>query len=94
LAEFERDLIRERTLAGLAAARRRGRVGGRPTVMTAAKTKQATQMVTARTPLAEVADVLGVSRTTLYRHLKTTRADGTVAAVVPPPVVVRSELDL
>ncbi len=35
LAEFERDLIRERTMAGLAAARRRGRVGGRPTVMTA-----------------------------------------------------------
>jgi len=47
LAEFERDLIRERTMAGLAAARRRGRVGGRPTVMTAAKSKQATRMVTA-----------------------------------------------
>lgn len=44
-------------MAGLAAARRRGRVGGRPTVMTAAKTKQATRMVIARTPLTEVADV-------------------------------------
>ncbi len=46
---IERDLIRERTMAGVAAARRRGRVGGRPTVMTAAKTKQAARMVTAGT---------------------------------------------
>jgi len=91
LAEFERDLIRERTMAGLAAARRRGRVGGRPTVMTTAKTKQAARMVTARTPLTEVADVLGVSRTTLYRHLRTTRHDGTVSAVVLTPSVVRSQ---
>jgi len=94
LAEFERDLIRERTMAGLAAARRRGRVGGRPPVMTASKTKQAERMVAAGTPLSEVADVLGVSRTTLYRHLKTqlttalppTPAAGPVAAA-PSPVV-------
>ncbi|UZJ27040.1 recombinase family protein (plasmid) [Rhodococcus antarcticus] len=87
LAEFERDLIRERTMAGLAAARRRGRVGGRPTVMTAAKTKQAQRMVTAGTPLTEVADVLGVSRTTLYRHLKTQPAMTPAAAAAPTPVV-------
>jgi len=67
-------------MAGLAAARRRGRVGGRPTVMTEAKTKQAARMVKAGTPLTEVAEVLGVSRTTLYRHLKTTRPNGVVAA--------------
>ncbi len=84
LAEFERDLIRERTMAGLAAARRRGRVGGRPTVMTAVKTKQAQRMVTAGTPLTEVAEVLGVSRTTLYRHLKTQPA--VKSAAVPTPV--------
>ena len=72
LAEFERDLIRERMMVGLAAARRRGRVGGRPTVMTAAKTKQAARMVKVGTPMTKVAEVLGVSRTTLYRHLKTT----------------------
>ncbi len=78
-------------MAGLAAARRRGRVGGRPTVMTVAKTKQAARMVTAGTPLTEVAEVLGVSRTTLYRHLKTARPDGTVSPVVPPSVVVRPE---
>ncbi len=44
LAEFERDLIRERTQAGLAAARARGRVGGRPTVWTADKVKAAVAM--------------------------------------------------
>jgi DNA invertase Pin-like site-specific DNA recombinase len=90
LAEFERDLVRERTMAGLAAARRRGRVGGRPTVMTAAKTKQAARMVTAGTPLTEVADVLGISRTTLYRHLKATQSTEVASAPAPslPPVVV------
>ena len=90
LAEFERDLIRERTMAGLAAARRRGRVGGRPTVMTAAKSKQAARMVSAGTPLTEVAEVLGVSRTTLYRHLKTTRPNGVAPTPLPrvAPVVV------
>jgi len=89
LAEFERDLIRERTMAGLAAARRRGRVGGRPTVMTAAKSKQATRMVNAGTSLTEVAEVLGVSRTTLYRHLKTTRPNGVAPSPLPSlaPVV-------
>src|ERR1019366_2426255 len=44
LAEFERDLIRERTNAGLAAARARGRVGGRPPVMTPEKVKVARQL--------------------------------------------------
>jgi hypothetical protein len=88
LAEFERDLIRERTMAGLAAARRRGRVGGRPTVMTVAKTKQAQRMVTAGTPLTEVAEVLGVSRTTLYRHLKTTPSAGVSLTPVLSPVAV------
>ena len=67
LAEFERQLIAERTVAGLAAARARGRVGGRPTVMTSAKTRQAVAMLTAHTPVSEVAAVLGVSRATIYR---------------------------
>ncbi len=69
LAEFERDLIRERTYAGLAAARARGRRGGRPSVMTAVKRKQATRMIAEGTPLSEVAAVVGVSRSTLYRQL-------------------------
>jgi len=69
LAEFERDLIQERTKAGLSAARARGRLGGRPTVLTAAKAKQAQRMIAEGTPLVEVATVVGVSRSTLYRRL-------------------------
>ncbi len=74
LAEFERELIRERTNAGLAAARARGRKGGRPRKLAPR------QVATARTLLGdgkhsvtEVAEMLGVSRNTLYRAL---RADG------------------
>jgi len=69
LAPFELELVRERTMAGLAAARARGRTGGRPPVMTAAKLKQARRMVKDNTPIVEVAQVLGISRSTLYRHL-------------------------
>ena len=62
-------MIRERTHAGLAAARARGRLGGRPTVMTQVKAKQARKMIAESTPLSEVAAVVGVSRSTLYRQL-------------------------
>ena len=70
IAEFERDLIRERTMAGLQAARARGRHGGRRPKMTPDKIKAARQMYTAgdMTPDA-IAAALGVSRATLYRHL-------------------------
>lgn len=71
LAEFERDLIRERTMAGLAAARARGRVGGRPPVMTPDKIKIARQMYDSRDHTVEaIAQTLGVSRKTVYRHLE------------------------
>jgi len=76
LAEFERDLIRERTQAGLAAARARGRRGGRPTVLSPVKRKQATRMITEGTPIVEVAQALGVSRSTLYRQLRPMPAPG------------------
>ena len=70
LGEFERDLIRERTLAGLAAARARGRVGGRPPVTTPEKVKVAQPMYASREHTVEaIAKTLGVSRTTVYRHL-------------------------
>ncbi len=69
LAAFERELIQERTKAGLTAARARGRFGGRPTVLTPAKAKQAQRMIADGTPLVEVAAVVGVSRSTLYRRL-------------------------
>jgi len=70
LAEFERDLIRERTMAGLRAARARGRLGGRRQEMTSDKVKMAARLmkdpnVTAK----EICKMLGVSRTTLYRYV-------------------------
>ncbi len=73
-------MIRERTRAGLNAARQRGRTGGRPTVLTPAKARQATRMMGEGTPMGEVAAVLGVSRSTLYRRL---RPGGDEASVVP-----------
>ena len=70
LAEFERNLIRERTEVGLAAARARGRIGGRPPKMTTNKIRQAHKMRENGMPLVDIAEILGVGRTTLYRHLK------------------------
>lgn len=70
LAEFERDLIRERTLAGLAAARARGRTGGRPTVWTEDKLRAARAMrAGGEHDVASIARVLGVSRASVYRAL-------------------------
>ena len=68
LAEFERDLVRERTQAGLSAARTRGRVGGRRPVLTGKKAEMALAMYRSRAlPVAEICQTLGVSRTSLYR---------------------------
>lgn len=73
LAEFERDLLRERTTAGLAAiaARRAcGRNGGRPRKMTPEKITVARQMYGSRDyTVAQIARTLGVSRGTIYQHL-------------------------
>jgi DNA invertase Pin-like site-specific DNA recombinase len=71
LAEFERDLIRERTHAGLEAARARGRRGGRRPLLTDHKLTVARQLLDAREhTVDEVARIVGVSRATLYRGLK------------------------
>jgi len=76
LAEFERDLIRERTHAGLAAARARGRRGGRRPVMSAEKLEVARAMHASREhTTVKIAEVLGVSRATLYRHLGVNHPD-------------------
>jgi DNA invertase Pin-like site-specific DNA recombinase len=70
LAEFERDLIRERASAGLAAARARGRHGGRPPVLTGHKLQVARELyASGQYTVAAIAKTLGVSRASIYRHL-------------------------
>lgn len=79
LAEFEREIIRERTNAGLAAARARGRKGGRHPKVTPAKLATARKLYDAREhTVAEIADIVGVARSTLYRAL------GTPPGISPP----------
>jgi DNA invertase Pin-like site-specific DNA recombinase len=74
MVEYERALIRERTRAGLAAARARGRKGGRPSVWTAEKLATARAMHAAGQDVASIARVLGVSRASVYRGLSSGRA--------------------
>ncbi|WP_104081355.1 recombinase family protein [Cryobacterium sp. Y11] len=70
LAEFERALISERTVAGLAAARARGRTGGRPFKMTPAKIRLAmAAMGQKETIVGDLCKELGITRQTLYRHV-------------------------
>lgn len=70
IAEFEHDLIVERTHDGLAAARARGRKGGPKPKMTPHRVKQARALYDAgELTVQEIADMLGVSRPTIYRHL-------------------------
>jgi DNA invertase Pin-like site-specific DNA recombinase len=72
LAEFEHALIRERTQAGLAPARARGRQGGRPSLMTEQKLRVAREMLASgEHTMKAIAATVGVSRATLYRHLAT-----------------------
>jgi DNA invertase Pin-like site-specific DNA recombinase len=69
LAQMERELIVERTRAGLEAARRKGRIGGRKRQMTESKVESARQLIASGMPPREVAQNLGVSVPTLYRWL-------------------------
>jgi DNA invertase Pin-like site-specific DNA recombinase len=85
LAEFERDIIRERTQAGLTAARARGRKGGRPTVLP--EKKRAIAQALRKDPshsVAEICRALGISRTTFYRYTEGEAPNaGTPAATRP-----------
>jgi len=70
LSEFERELISERTQAGLASARARGRKGGRPYKMTTAKLRLAmAAMGKPETKVGDLCQELGITRQTLYRHI-------------------------
>jgi len=78
LAEFERGLIHERTRAGLSAAKKAGRTGGRPPKLTDDDIQAAKAMLTnPDIGVASVAHRLGVSLATLYRHIPAARASST-----------------
>ena len=74
IAEFERDLIVERTTAGLKAARARGRVGGRPKALSEAKARQAQGMYDDGERVTDIAETLGVGVATVYRYVDTQKA--------------------
>ncbi|HYV34812.1 MAG TPA: recombinase family protein [Gemmataceae bacterium] len=74
LAEMERDVIRERTMAGLAAARARGRKGGRPRKLSDKQIEMATTLMqNTQTAVKDICHTLGVSKATLYRTLSQRR---------------------
>ena len=73
IAEFERDLIVERTHEGLAAARARGRVGGRKPKLSPKQIAMAREMVDSGKTIVDVAAILRVSRPTIYAALKPTQ---------------------
>ncbi|MCF6777613.1 recombinase family protein [Thiotrichales bacterium 19X7-9] len=74
LAEFEKDIIRERTMAGLKSARARGRMGGRPKGLPESSLKKATMAEALykqqEMPVNEIASQLKISKTTLYKYLR------------------------
>ncbi len=71
LAEFEREVIRERTNAGLTAARAQGRLGGRPKALDAKKASLAKSLYDSKVhSVHDICDTLGISRGTLYRYVK------------------------
>jgi len=71
LAEFERNLIRERTQAGLQADRARGRNGGRPKALDAKKAKLLYQLYDEKKhSIMELCNIMGISKSTLYAYLE------------------------
>jgi DNA invertase Pin-like site-specific DNA recombinase len=71
MAEFERDIIRERTLAGLDAARKRGRSGGRPKALTPKEVQMLNSMAADKSlTVADICQTFGIGRTTFYRYVK------------------------
>lgn len=70
LSEFERDLIRARTQAGLAAARARGKMGGRPPKLSDAQLKKMQEMYDSRTlSVVDICKIIGISKVTFYRYV-------------------------
>ena len=71
LAEFEREIIRERTRAGLQSARSRGKVGGRPKALTTKEIQMLRNMAADKSlTVSDICKTLGIGRTTFYRYVK------------------------
>jgi DNA invertase Pin-like site-specific DNA recombinase len=81
IAKYERNTLRERTLAGLAVAKARGRVGGRPTKMTPDKAATAEEMRGKGRSIRDIAKTIEVSEATVVRHLARQRKRLQVADV-------------
>jgi DNA invertase Pin-like site-specific DNA recombinase len=79
LAEFERNLIRERTQAGLSAARARGKKGGRPKALTGKQRGIAQDLYDRHHPIADICRTLRISKATLYRSIKVGKEAGHMA---------------
>lgn len=76
LAEFERQLIRERTQAGLAAARARGRLGGRPKSLNAEKRKLAVKLYNDKEiSIKEICEMMKISKPTLYGYINQSKKE-------------------
>lgn len=69
-AEFERNLIQERSAAGRAAARARGRLGGRPEKLDNRELEMLRTLIANGTPIKDIAQMWGISRTTVYCYLE------------------------
>jgi DNA invertase Pin-like site-specific DNA recombinase len=80
IAELERSFIRDRTNAGLAAARAQGRVGGRPRVLNSKRAKQAQALGLAGQTPQDIAKLLVCSVSTVYRFTRTRTAEKKRAA--------------
>ena len=71
LAEFEREIIRERTQAGLQSARSRGKIGGRPKALTPKEVQILRNMAADKSlTVSDICQTLGIGRTTFYRYVK------------------------
>jgi len=82
LAEFERSLIQERTNAGLAAARARGRKGGRPKKLDKKKRNLVVSLYSERKhSIDEICQMMGISKPTLYDYVQASSAERTVSEV-------------
>ena len=76
LAEFEREIIKERTQAGLESARARGRTGGRPKALTDRQVQMLRQLAADENrSIEEICQTLGIGRTTYYRYVNADEKD-------------------